>query len=118
MTIRELLSLESKVSNVEEFFALLYNQNIHPAFKVFSDLSINFRALEGIDIFCLEREGAVYFKLCFSSAPFLIYQFNNLNDCENAWCVDFELYKSALRNCVKAVDKKYIPVKDINENIS
>ena len=41
-----------------------------------------------------------------------------MNDCENAWCVDFELYKSALRNCVKAVDKKYIPVKDINERIS
>ena len=29
-----------------------------------------------------------------------------------------ELYKSALRNCIKAVDKKYIPVKDINEKIS
>ncbi len=118
MTIRELLSLESKVSNVEEFFSLLYGQNIHPAFKVFSDLSINFRVLEGIDVFCFELEGAVYFKLCFSSAPFLIYKFNNMNDCENAWCVDFELYKSALRNCVKAVDKKYIPVKDINERIS
>ena len=47
MTIRELLMLEGKVSNVEEFFALLYNQKIHPAFSVFADLSINFRALEG-----------------------------------------------------------------------
>ncbi len=118
MTIRELLSLESKVSNVEEFFALLYNQKIHPAFIVFSELSINFRALEGLSVYCLERDGAVYFKLCFNDAPFLIYQFNNNNDCEDAWCIDFELYKSALRNCVKAVDKKYIPVKDINQNIS
>ena len=40
-----------------------------------------------------------------------------MNDCEFAWCVDFELYKSALRSCVKAVDKKYIPVKDKNEKI-
>jgi hypothetical protein len=114
MTIRELLMLEGKVSNVEEFFALLYNQKIHPAFSVFADLSINFRALEGIDIFCLEFEGSVYFKLCFNYAPFLIYKFDRENDCEDVWCIDFELYKSALRNCIKAVDKKYIPVKDID----
>ncbi len=117
MTIRELLELESKVSDVEEFFALLYNQKIHPAFVVFSDLNINFRALEGMSVYCFDLEGAVYFKLCFTDAPFLIYQFNNLNDCENVWCLDFELYKSALRSCVKAVDKKYIPVKDIDERI-
>ena len=117
MTIKNLLDLNFEVSNVEEFFSLLYNQNIHPAFKVFSDLSINFRALEGMSVFCLEREGAVYFKLCFTDAPFLIYRFNNSNDCENVWCIDFELYKAALRSCVKAVDKKYIPVKDIDERI-
>ena len=117
MTIRELLSLESKVSSVEEFFALLYNQKIHPAFKVFADLSINFKSLEGMSVYCLEREGAVYFKLCFTDAPFLIYKFDWNNDCENAWCVDFELYRAALRSCVKAVDKKYIPVKDKNERI-
>ena len=45
MTIREILNTENKVSNVEEFFALLYNQKIHPAFSVFSDLSINFNKL-------------------------------------------------------------------------
>ena len=117
MTISELLMLEGKVSNVEEFFALLYNQKIHPAFRVFSDLSINFNSLEGMSVFCLELEGAVYFKLCFTYAPFLIYKFDGDNDCENVWCIDFELYRAALRSCVKAVDKKYIPVKDINERI-
>ena len=117
MTIRELLMLEGKVSDVEEFFALLYNQKIHPAFSVFADLSINFNSLEGMSVFCSELEGAIYFKLCFTDAPFLIYQFNNLNDCENVWCIDFELYRAALRSCVKAVDKKYIPVKDIDERI-
>ena len=117
MTIRELLMLEGKVSDVEEFFALLYNQKIHPAFSVFSDLSINFNSLEGMSVFCFDLEGAIYFKLCFTDAPFLIYQFNNLNDCENVWCIDFELYRAALRSCVKAVDKKYIPVKDIDERI-
>ena len=117
MTISELLMLEGKVSNVEEFFALLYNQKIHPAFRVFSDLSINFNSLEGMSVFCFDLEGAIYFKLCFTDAPFLIYQFNNLNDCENVWCIDFELYRAALRSCVKAVDKKYIPVKDIDERI-
>lgn len=117
MTIRELLDLDFKVSNVEEFFALLYNQKIHPAFIVFSELSINFNSLEGMSVYCLEREGAVYFKLCFTDAPFLVYKFDNNNDLKNAWCIDFELYKAALRSCVKAVDKKYIPVKDIDERI-
>ena len=117
MTISELLMLEGKVSSVEEFFALLYNQKIHPSFKVFSDLSINFICLEGMSVYCLELEGAIYFKLCFTDAPFLVYKFNEENDIENVWCLNFELYKSALRSCVKAVDKKYIPVKDIDERI-
>jgi hypothetical protein len=117
MTIRELLSLESKCSNVDEFFALLYGQNIHPAFKVFNDLSINFISLEGMSVFCFSIDSYVYFKLCFCDAPFLIYKFNEENDIENVWCLNFELYKSALRSCVKAVDKKYIPVKDIDERI-
>lgn len=117
MTIRELLFLKFELSNVEEFFALLYNQKIHPAFIVFSELSINFRALEGIDVFCLELDEKVYFKLCFLNVPFLIYIFNKENDCENCWCIDFELYRSALGNCVKAVDEKYIPVKDIDNRI-
>ncbi len=113
MTIKELLLLDCKRSSVEGFFTLLYNQDIHPAFKVFGELSINFRALEGMSVYLIEVEENNYFKLCFTDAPFLIYQFNNLNDCENAWCIDFELYRAALRSCVKAVDKKYIPVKDI-----
>ena len=118
MTIRELLDLNFEVSNVEQFFALLYNQKIHPAFIVFSELPINFNSLEGMSVFCLEIDGLIYFKLCFTDAPFLIYQFNKENDVENVWCIDFELYRAALRSCVKAVDKKYIPVKDINERIT
>jgi hypothetical protein len=114
MTIREILNTENKVSSVEEFFALLYNQKIHPAFTVFADLSINFNSLEGMSVFCSELEGAVYFKLCFTDAIFLLYKFDGDNDCEDAWCIDFELYRAALRSCVKAVDKKYIPVKDID----
>jgi hypothetical protein len=117
MTIKELLLLDCKRSSVEGFFALLYNQDIHPAFKVFSDLSINFRALEGMSVYLIEVEENNYFKLCFTDAPFLVYRFNNSNDCENVWCLDFELYRAALRSCVKAVDKKYIPVKDIDERI-
>jgi hypothetical protein len=117
MKIKELLELSCKRSSVEGFFSLLYNQHIHPAFKVFGELSINFRALEGMSVYLIEVEGNNYFKLCFTDAPFLVYKFNSLNDCENVWCIDFELYKAALRSCVKAVDKKYIPVKDIDERI-
>ena len=117
MTISELLMLEGKVSSVEEFFALLYNQKIHPAFRVFSDLSINFNSLEGMSVFCSESDDAIYFKLCFTDAIFLLYKFDRNNDCEDAWCIDFELYRAALRSCVKAVDKKYIPVKDIDARI-
>ena len=118
MTIREVLDSENKVSSVEQFFALLYNQKIHPAFIVFSELPINFNTLEGMSVYCSEKDGAVYFKLCFTDAIFLVYKFNNENDCEDAWCIDFELYRAALRSCVKAVDKKYIPVKNIDERIS
>jgi hypothetical protein len=39
-------------------------------------------------------------------------------DIKDCWLIDFELYKAALRSCVKAVHKKYIAVKDINEKIS
>jgi len=118
MTIRELLDLNFEVSSVEQFFSFLYNQKIHPAFIVFSELSINFNSLEGMSVFCFEIDGAVYFKLCFTDAIFLVYKFDNENDCVDAWCIDFELYRAALRSCVKAVDKKYIPVKNIDERIS
>ena len=118
MTIRELLLLESKPSNVQEFFSLLYNQSIDSSFSVFSSLDINYNLLEGVSIFHIEVNGANYFKLCFLDAPFLIYKVEEDLDIKDCWLIDFELYKAALESCVKAVDKKYIAVKDINENIS
>ena len=70
MTIRELLSLESKGSNVEEFFALLYGQNIHPAFKVFNNLSINFISLEGMSVFCFSIDTILKRKTNRQTAPY------------------------------------------------
>ena len=118
MTIKELLSLESKISSVEEFFSLLYDQSIDSSFSVFSTLPINYNSLEGVSVYHIDFEGQNYFKLCFLDAPFLIYKVEENLDINDCWLIDFELYKSALRSCVKAVDKKYIPVKDINEKIS
>ena len=117
MTIKELLGLESKISSVSEFFSLLYDQSIDSSFSVFSNLPINYNALEGLGVYYIDFEGQNYFKLCFNNAPFLIYKVEENLDIKNCWLIDFELYKSALRSCVKAVDKKYIPVKDINERI-
>ena len=117
MTIKELLALESKVSSVQEFFSLLYDQSIDSAFSVFSNLNINYNVLEGMSVFLIEVNGANYFKLCFTDAPFLIYKVEENLDIKDCWLIDFELYKAALKSCVKAVDKKYIPVKDINERI-
>jgi hypothetical protein len=117
MTIKELLGLESKVSNIGEFFSLLYDQSIDSSFSVFSSLHINYNCLEGMSVFLIEVNGANYFKLCFTDAPFLIYKVEENLDIKDCWLIDFELYKAALRSCVKAVDKKYIPVKDINERI-
>ena len=117
MTIKELLVLESKVSNIEEFFSLLYNQSIDSAFSVFSSLHINYNCLEGVSVYHIDFEGQNYFKLCFNNAPFLIYKVEENLDINDCWLIDFELYRAALRSCVKAVDKKYIPVKDINERI-
>ena len=117
MTIRELLALESKVSNIQEFFSLLYDQSIDSAFSVFSSFNINYNVLEGMSVFLIEFNGANYFKLCFTDAPFLIYKVEENLDVRDCWLIDFDLYKAALRSCVKAVDKKYIPVKDIKERI-
>ena len=117
MTIEELLLLESKPSNVPEFFSLLYDQSIDSSFSVFSNLNINYNCLEGVSVFLIEVNGANYFKLCFLDAPFLIYKVEENLDIRDCWLINFDLYKSALRSCVKAVDKKYIPVKDKNEKI-
>ena len=117
MTIKELLELDSKISSVSEFFSLLYDQSIDSAFSVFSSLHINYNSLEGISVFLISVDGANYFKLCFLDAPFLIYKVEENLDINDCWLIDFELYKAALKSCVKAVDKKYIPVKDINERI-
>ena len=117
MTIEELLKLECKRSSVEGFFSMLYDQSIDSAFSVFSSLHINYNCLEGMSVFLIEVDGANYFKLCFTDAPFLIYKVEENLDINDCWLIDFELYKAALRSCVKAVDKKYIPVKDKNERI-
>ena len=118
MTIRELLLLESKISSVQEFFSLLYDQSIDSSFSVFSNLNIDYNLLEGVTVFFIDIDGQNYFKLCFLDAPFLIYKVEEDLEIKNCWLINFELYKAALRSCVKAVDKKYIAVKDINENIS
>jgi hypothetical protein len=118
MTIKELLGLESNVSNIGEFFSLLYDQSIDSSFSVFSSLHINYNCLEGMSVFLIEVNGANYFKLCFTDAPFLIYKVEENLDIKDCWLISFELYKAALKSCVKAVDKKYIPVKDKNEIIS
>ena len=118
MTIRQILLLESKISSVQEFFSLLYDQSIDSSFSVFSSLNINYNLLEGVGVFHISVDGQDYFKLCFKDAPFLIYKVEENLDIKDCWLIDFELYKAALEGCVKAVDKKYIAVKDINENIS
>ena len=118
MTIEELLALESKPSNVQEFFSLLYDQSIDSSFSVFGSLHINYNCLEGVSVYLVEVNGVNYFKLCFLDAPFLIYKVEENLDVNDCWLIDFDLYKAALRSCVKAVDKKYIPVKDKNEKIS
>ena len=63
MTIEELLVLESKPSNVQEFFSLLYDQSIDSSFSVFSNLNINYNCLEGVSVFLIEVNGANYFNL-------------------------------------------------------
>ena len=118
MTIEEFLKLDGKISSVQEFFSLLYDQSIDSSFSVFSSLDINYMMLEGVSVFHISVDGQDYFKLCFLDTPFLIYKVEENLDIKDCWLIDFELYKAALRSCVKAVHKKYIAVKDINENIS
>ena len=60
----------------------------------------------------------MFFLLKLMALIILIYKVEENLDIRDCWLISFDLYKSALRSCVKAVDKKYIPVKDKNEKIS
>ena len=87
-------------------------------YAIRSSIYIAVQSMSGKRVSLIEVAGQNYFKLCFLDAPFLIYKVEENLDIKDCWLIDFELYKAALRSCVKAVHKKYIPVKDIIEKIS
>jgi hypothetical protein len=118
MTIGDLLAIDSEPLIVEEFFPMLYAQNIHPAFTAFGQLPINYDALDGVRVYEFEHDGDIYYKLCFGYETAVLYQFNTMNMCTFAWCIDAEVYRLVLDSCVKAVSEKYIPVYDIGHRIS
>ena len=65
MTIKDLLKLEKKKSNIEEFFALLYGQKIHPSFLVYSELPIDFSRIDDLEVWQIENKDKIYFVLYF-----------------------------------------------------
>ena len=48
MIINELLKLDKRKSNIEEFFALLHGQKIHPSFLVFNNMPIDFSRISSL----------------------------------------------------------------------
>ena len=72
MTSNDLFKLEKKKSNIEEFFALLYGQEIHPSFLVYSELPIDFLRIESLEVWQIENDNDFYFVLYFFNQPFLI----------------------------------------------
>ena len=61
MTIKDLLLLEAKKSNIEEFFSLLYGQKIHSSFLVYSVLPIDFSRIDHLSVYQVESDNKFYF---------------------------------------------------------
>ena len=110
MTISELLKLEKKKSNIEEFFALLYGQNIHPSFLVYSELPIDFSRIKDLEVWQIENKDKFYFVLYFFEEPFLIFDMNvEALDVKAVFCINTEIYRDSIIYLSKNLGLKYVP---------
>ena len=118
MTIEELLSLRKKQSNIEEFFALLFNQNIHPAFLDYSELPIDFSRISNLELWQIESGEDFYFVLYYCKQPFLIFEMDlNTLDVRNVFCINREIYRESVIYLSDNLGLQYVPLKERNSRI-
>ena len=119
MTLSDLLLLESKKTNIEEFFALLYGQKIHPSFSVFSVLPIDFSRIDNLNVYQVESGNKFYFLLYFSNQPFLIYEMDvESADVKNVFCINREIYRDSIIHLTNNLYLLDVPFTDRNSRIS
>ncbi len=113
MTLDELLTLEKKQSNIEEFFALLYGQNIHPAFLVYALLPIDFSSIKDLELWQIEKDSDFYFVLYLKQNPFLIFEMNVIAaDVKSVFCINTETYRDSIVYLSENLGLGYVPYKD------
>ena len=110
MTIEELLKLEKKKSNVEEFFALLYGQKISSPFLVYNFLPIDFSRIHALEVWQIENKDHFYFVLYFHNQPFIIVK--------NVFCINREIYRDSILYISNNLDLKSVPVLNRNSRIT
>jgi hypothetical protein len=118
MTSNDLFKLEKKKSNIEEFFALLYGQEIHPSFLVYSELPIDFSRIESLEVWQIENDNDFYFVLYFYNQPFLIFEMDVEGlDVKNVTCINREIYRDSIIYLSNNLGLRYVPFKDRNSRI-
>jgi len=118
MIISDLLLLEKKKSNIQEFFALLYDQKIHPSFLVFNSLPVDFSRINSLEVWQIENEDEFYFVLYLNSEPFLIFEVNVMtSDIENVTCINREIYRDSVIYLSNNLSLRCVPFKDRNLRI-
>ena len=118
MTSNDLLKLEKKKSNIEEFFALLYGQEIHPSFLVYSELPIDFSRIESLEVWQIENDEDFYFVLYFFNQPFLIFEMDvDALNIKNVTCINREIYRDSIIYLSNNLGLRYVPFKDRNSRI-
>ena len=119
MTLSDLLLLESKKTNIEEFFALLYGQKIHTSFSVFSVLPIDFSRIDQLSVYQVESDNKFYFLLYFNNQAFLIYEMDVMSaDVKNVFCINREIYRDSIIYISSNLKLLSVPFTDRNWGIT
>jgi hypothetical protein len=118
MIISDLLKLEKKKSNIEEFFALLYGQKIHPSFLVYNVMPIDFSRISSLEVWQIENDNDFYFVLYFNSQPFLIFEVDvDALDIKNVTCINREIYRDSVIYLSNNLGLRGVPFVDRNSRI-
>ena len=119
MIINDLLKLEKKKSNIEEFFALLYGQKIHPSFLIYNVMPIDFSRTDALEVWQIENNDDFYFVLYFHNQPFIIFEIDlDLLDVKNVFCINREIYRDSILYISNNLDLKSVPVLNRNSRIT
>ena len=119
MTLSDLLLLESKKTNIEEFFALLYGQKIHSSFLIYSVMPIDFSRIDHLSVYQVESDNKFYFLLYFNNQAFLIYEMDVMSaDVKNVFCINREIYRDSIIHLTNNLYLLDVPFTDRNSRIT